>query len=281
MKQHPIRVSAVAGTIALVLSLHTATAAVATFETVALAPETHWDGSDLSGTAGPAGSFGEIPYSQFRQTEGSGFLNTYTAWGGYGSWSGFAFSNHTDTATAGFLNQYSAFAGGGAGGSSQYAIGYYSGFSASTNVSLGALTNLAGLGASITNTTYAALSMRDGDSFTRKFGDVSGNAPDWLLLTIQGYAAGALTGSVDFYLADFSSADSAQDYIVKDWRFVDFSALGTVDEIRFSMSSSDSDPIYGMNTPSFFALDNFLAVPEPSSLLVALSGLGLLARRKR
>ena len=85
---------------------------------------------------------------------------------------------------------------------------------------------------------------------------------------------------MNFYLADYRFTDNSQDYIVDDWRFVDFSALGIVDEIRFSMTSSDNNQ-YGPLTPTYFAMDNFLAVPEPSSLLIALSGLGLLARRKR
>ncbi len=265
MKPHPLRVAAAAGAIASVLGLHTATAAVVTFESVTLPAAGYQNGS------GPSDNF---------SIGGAAFHNHYDTT--FGSWSGFAFSNHTDTATAGFLNQYSAITGGGAGGSAQYAVGYYSSYETSTNITLGSLTSLAGLGASITNTTYAALSMANGDGYAKKFGGGGGTDADWLLLTIQGYAGGTLTGTVDFYLADYRFADSASDYIVNDWRFVDFSALGTVDEIRFSMSSSDNDPTYGMKTPSYFALDNFLAVPEPSSwTLAALAGIGLLSRRKR
>lgn len=263
MKSHPFRVSAVAGTFALALSLHAATAAVVNFDSVVLPPAGYQNGS--------------LPTDNFN-FGGVSFFNSYDTT--YGSWSGFAISNHADTTTAGYLNQYSAITGSGAGGSANYAVGYYSSYSTSTNVSLGSLTNLTGLGASITNTTYTALSMADGDMFSKKFGGTSGNDADWLRLTIQGFAGGSLTGTIDFYLADFRSADNAQDYIVRDWRFVDFSALGTADEIRFSMSSSDNGP-FGMNTPSYFAVDHFLAVPEPSSLLAALSGLALLARRKR
>ena len=75
---------------------------------------------------------------------------------------------------------------------------------------------------------------------------------------------------MNFYLADFRFADNSQDYIVNDWRYVDFSPLGSVDEIRFSMSSSDNDA-FGPLTPTYFAMDNFLAVPEPSSLAASLS----------
>jgi hypothetical protein len=56
--------------------------------------------------------------------------------------------------------------------------------------------------------------------------------------------------------------------------------LGSADELRFSLSSSDNGP-YGMNTPSYFAMDNFLAVPEPSALVMGIAGIGLFLRRKR
>lgn len=264
MKNNTLGAAALASAFALISN--SATAAVVTFETVTLPAAGYWNGSDGSG----AFTLG-----------GATFLNTYNAT--YGSWTGFSVSNHSDTTTAGYSNQYSAFTGSGAGGSSNYAVGYYSTYEATTNISFAALTNLAGSGASFTNTTYAALDMLNGGDYgSKKFGGTTGNDPDWFKLTIQGYAAGSPTGtSVDFYLADFRFADNSQDYIVNDWRMVDFTPLGTVDELRISMSSSDNHPLYGINTPTYFALDNFSVVPEPSSLVCALVGLGLLLRRKR
>ncbi len=263
MKHDTLGASAIAAAVALMFG--SATAAVVTFETVPLPPSGYDNGSDESG--------GVV-------LEGATFRNNYDTT--YGSWSGFAVSNHTDTTTPGYLNQYSAYSGGGAA-SANYAVGYYSTYeTATTNVTFAALTDLAGKGAVFTNTTYAALDMLNGGDFgSKKFGGVSGNDPDYLLLTVQGYTAGLATGiPVYFYLADFRFADNSQDYIVDDWRFVDFSSLGSVDELRFSMTSSDNDA-NGALTPTYFAMDDFLAVPEPSSLLVALSGLCLLVRRKR
>ncbi len=264
MKHDTLGAPAIAAAIALTFG--SATAAVVTFETVPLAPSGYYNGSDESG--------GVV-------LEGATFNNSYNTL--YGSWSGFAVSNHTDTATAGYLNQYSADPGGGAA-SDNYAVGYYSTYEASTtDITFAALTNLAGKGALFTNTTYAVLDMLNGtgEGGSKVFGGDSGDDADFLLLTIRGYAAGFETGiPVNFYLADYRFGDNSQDYIVDDWRFVDFSSLGIVDELRFSMTSSDNNG-FGPLTPTYFAMDNFLAVPEPSSLLVALSGLGLLARRKR
>jgi hypothetical protein len=249
---------------AFALSLNAATAAVVTFETVPLPPAGYWNGSDGNGPL---------------VLEGATFNNNYNAEFDY--WSGFVVSNHTNTATPGYLNQYSAFTGGGASGSANYSVGYYSTYeAATTHISFAALTDLAGKGTLITNTTYAALAMRDGRG-AKKFGGVAGNDSDWFLLTIEGYTAGAPTGTpVNFFLADFRFADNSLDYIVDDWRYVDFSPLGSVDEIRFSMTSTDNNA-FGILTPSYFAMDDFLAVPEPSSLLIALSGFCLLIRRKR
>lgn len=266
---------AAAGAFALILT--SATAAVVTFETVSLPPAGFWNGSDLSGKPTVSGSPGNevTTYVQDYQIEDVGFRNNHTL--PYNSWSGFAISNHSDTTIRGYDNQYSAYTGGGADGSANYVVGYYSTYETSTTrISFASSTDLSGLGAFFTNTTWTALDMLNGGDFgSKKFGGLSGNDPDWLLLTIAGYAAGIPTATVEFYLADFRFEDNSLNYIVTDWQFLDFTALREVDELRMEVSSVDG------NTPSYFAMDNFLAIPEPSALLLALSGLALAARRRR
>ncbi len=274
MKHNTLGAAALASAYALILN--STSAAVVTFETVTLPPAGYWNGSDLSGTPS-TGPLGDTAYSQSKNIEGSGFRNTYNST--YGSWSGFAVSNHTNTISSALSNQYSSYAGGGAG-SANYAVGYYATYEVTTNVTLGALTNLAGKGGAFTNTTYTALDMINGVTYGKKFGGVTGNDSDWLKLTISGFAGGLATGNIDFYLADYRFSDNLQDYILDEWTFVDFTSLGSVDELRFTMSSSDNDA-FGMKTPSYFAMDNFLAVPEPSSLLISIASLGLFLRRKR
>ncbi|MDP2337269.1 MAG: DUF4465 domain-containing protein, partial [Bacteroidota bacterium] len=57
----------------------------------------------------------------------------------------------------------------------------------------------------VTNSTYAYLSMKNGDPFAKKFGGPSGNDNDWLILTIEGFDSGnKLTGKVETFLADFA-----------------------------------------------------------------------------
>ncbi|MCU0868339.1 MAG: DUF4465 domain-containing protein [Burkholderiales bacterium] len=207
---------------------------------------------------------------------GATFNHDYADFGFPGCcWSGWTVSNVVDTTTPGYENQYAAIAGGGVDGSANYAVAYFG----APRVVLQAPSIVAG--AWFTNTTYAALSMRDGDGFAKKFGGASGTDPDFLSLDIEGRdAAGALTGTVTFDLADFRGS---VDTIVDDWTWVDLSSLGPVAALTFSLRSSDMGP-FGINTPAYFAMDNLKVVPEPGTwalMLAGLAGVGVAAARRR
>ena len=133
-----------------------------------------------------------------------------------------------------------------------------------------------------TNTTYAALSMQNGDGFAKKFGGLTGDDPDYFKLTITGFNGATMTGSVDFFLADFRFANNSQDYIVTDWTSVSLSGLGAVTRLGFEVASSDVGQ-WGMNTPAYFAMDTLAPVPEPEQSAMLLAGLAVLvgvARRR-
>ncbi|MEO0453309.1 MAG: DUF4465 domain-containing protein [Verrucomicrobiota bacterium] len=202
----------------------------------------------------------------------------------FSSWTPWAYSRDTDTTTAGFVNQYSAIPGSGFDGSSNYGISFGAGASLTFDIAQ----DFAGRGLYATNTTYAYLSMLNGDAANpgggpgKQFGGVTGNDPDEFVLTITGWiggTSGTQTGSVDFHLADFSFSDNSQDYIVDDWTFVDLSTLGTVDTLSFDYTSTDTGS-FGINTPTYFAVDNIGAVPEPSSISLVLLGLAYLFTRR-
>ena len=217
-------------------------------------------------------------------TSSGAFLNNvYNA--SFSSWGGFALSRETDATTPGYGNQYSAFTGSGFGGGGQYAVGYVDAYTP-TYPTITLPSGDVPLSLRVTNTTYAALTMRDGDGFgfAKKFGGVSGNDPDWYKLIITGLDAGsAPTGTIEYYLADYRSANNALDYIVDDWRLVDLTSLpASTSALKFDVASSDAGA-FGINTPTYFAVDQIATtVPEPATAACMAIGAGLLAlRRKR
>jgi len=178
--------------------------------------------------------------------------NWDTSFGGYWS-SGFALSSMTDSVTPGFANMYSSRPGSGYQ-SSKYAVCYGSAVLRTANRNAFSPGSLR-----ITNTTYAAMSMREGDSFAKKFGGASGNDPDYFRLIIKAMRNGQVVpDSVVFYLADYRFSNNSQDYIVNSWRLLDLTSLGALaDSLLFSMESSDN-ATFGMNTPAYFAVDDFI-----------------------
>ena len=194
------------------------------------------------------------------------FFPTYydSAFGGYWG-SGFAYSNMTDSVTSGFLNMYSSKAGSGHLSSVNYAINYDDGYflPGPSNSQFKFETQEVYL----SNNTFAFNSMRDGDNFTKKFGGVSGNDPDFFSVTFDGFLDGQSVGTpVVFYLADFRFQDNTLDYIVRDWTRVDLTALGTVDSVAFHFESSDIGD-FGINTPLYFCMDDLKMNAVPNAIL--------------
>jgi len=253
---------------------------IADFEDLVLSSGSYWNGSDGSGgfTSG-----------------GAEFNNAYDP--EWGSWSGWAYSNVNNTTTPGWLNQYAAYTGTGYGASGNYAVACWP-------VWEGAVPTMAlppGMSIEtmkVTNTTYVALSMLNGDGFARKFGwldanhdgdfndagDHAGNYPDWFKLTITGKdAEGGTVGQLDVYLADYRFPGTSSDYLVNTWQTVDLTGLADARELQFDLLSSDVGE-FGMNTPAYFAVDHvtMTATPEPSTIVAVFSGgVALLVRRRR
>ena len=195
--------------------------------------------------------------------------------GGFG-WEGFTYSSVNDTTTPGYTNDYAVYGDGmDYSDAGSYAVFYNSSPSA---VLLPVETTVQGFYAN--NTTYAALSMLNGDAFSRQFTTASN---DFFTLTIEGFNDSAVSqGTVDFMLADYTGATGS---IVDDWTWVDLSGLGSnVSSLAFSFASSDTGA-FGINTPQYFAMDNLTvaAIPEPSSVVLMLCGFGGMVwfRRRR
>lgn len=210
---------------------------VATFEDITIAQaDTVWQGADVP----------LIGWNNW--TSGDYHFQTYyggnSGWGDY--FAGFTVSNQTANTFEGLQDAYHS-ASGGAYKGENFAVWnmcYYGSdiITMDAHVVPGMFVN---------NTAYAVNSMCNGDGFAKKFGK-----DDWFKLTINGYLNDqAIDAQVNFYLA----ADG--EYVDK-WTWVDLSVFGPVDVLTISMSSSDNGD-YGMNTPAYFALDNFgAAKPE-------------------
>jgi hypothetical protein len=206
------------------------------FENLNPGNQLYWNGTDLSG------SFvsGDMTFPNNYSTE-------------YFSWDSFAYSQKADVSTPGYGNQYSVF--DAANGSNRFAI-YYPPFVSDSYASFPAGIEKRMRSIDVCNSTYAALSMRDGDNYAKKFGGISGNDQDWFKMTVIGYnAAGDSIGAVNFYLADYRFSNNASDYIINKWTPVDLTSLGQVNKITFRFSSTDNGT-YGMNTPAIVCLDN-------------------------
>ncbi len=256
MRNRFVSVALVAG-VASTFILSASATTMVDFEDLILGPNSHWDGMD---------AIGEKTFV----SQGIFFRNISYDWGGgFTSWEGFAYSNINDTTSPGYTNQFAVWTPGtGYGGAGNYAVAYRG--SERPRLTLPDPAIIASL--RVNNTTYAALSMRDGDFFSKKFGGADGNDSDWFKLTIHGVAADDTpTGSIDFYLADYRFTDNSEDYIIGDWTLVDTSSLGVVKHLEFDLSSSDVGS-WGMNTPAYFALDNIEVIPEPSVALILLAG---------
>lgn len=206
-----------------------------TFEELDAGENGYWNGSDSSGGFNSGNAF---------------FPTHFTDWGdGFTSWSGFAYSNHNDMTTPGDTNQYSCYAGGGAGNSKIFALIT---FGDTLTFKVPEIVDWI----SLANSTYAALSMKNGDDFAKKFGGEDGSDPDYFHLVITGLDKdGVITGTVTFVLADYSSADPSGDFIADMWTDIPLESLGVVKKLAFGFNSSDIGD-YGINTPMYACIDN-------------------------
>ncbi len=104
--------------------------------------------------------------------------------------------------------------------------------------------------------SYTYYSIEYGDSFARAFTN-----GDEFVLTIHGVAPDESEKSIDVRLASYSNGDLT---INRGWKYVDLSELGTVNELYFTLSSTDSGA-YGANTPLYFCLDKLSVNPATDS----------------
>ncbi len=171
-------------------------------------------------------------------------------------WSGFAFSNqYRTTQSDSAIYQFNAYSLNGGDEKSKNFLVFYEdifgndqflSFNDGKSHTLGTV--------AITNSAYAYWIM--------KIGDISPKAnpftspKDWFVVTISGYDEnGLLTKELNYPLADFTSTNRNDNYIIDTWTNIDLSALGNVSKVGFKFSSSDTNSL-GINTPTYVCIDN-------------------------
>jgi len=199
------------------------------FQNVILNPNSYWNGSDGTGAI----------------TIGSAtFNNLYIEDWDY--WEGFALSNMVDITSPGWSNQYSAYIANGGNIQNVFALAYISGESSTITFKQKVYLNTV----KVTNSTYAYLSMLNGNEFAKKFEE-----GDWFKLTIVGFdEQDQEKGRVEFYLADFRSPNS---YIVDNWTKISLNIIKGVSKVVFYLESTDESD-WGMNTPAYFCMDDLV-----------------------
>lgn len=186
-------------------------------------------------------------------SEGVRFSNSYSvsAYGPY--WDGFSFSKLTDRTTAGIINQYSTYAESGAEKSKQFAIAF-AGFENPTNFQFMSDQTRTLKSVMVNNSTYVALSIKNGDSFSKQF-----EAGDWFKVIFTGYNVDRTVGkTVEFYLADYRDNKK---YICNEWTKVNLESLEKVNKVTVTFDSTDKGE-FGVNTPQYACLDNLVYVKE-------------------
>ena len=202
---------------------------IATFEEAAITPDSTESVFHLAQTgAFTSGNF------EFMQEV------SVSDWGTY--YFGNLVSNKTDNKFESFLDAEKSQKGGAYAGKNF--LVWTSSYVGADGIKLKQAAKVPGM--YVCNTAYAYNSITKGDEFAGEpFGD-----DDWFLLTIGGSLEGkAVNTTVEFYLAKGKN-------VVSDWTYVDLSPLGKVDALSFALTGSRTDPMYGLNTPAYFCIDN-------------------------
>ncbi len=194
------------------------------------------------------------------------FLNTYyESWGSW-YWAGFAFSTVSNTVDGSWANQYAA----AQALTRAYAVGYDDGgWHPAPEIVFDV--PAAPQSVRLNNTTYAALTIRNGDGFgfAQPF-----SAGDYFYLTLTARDRdGHIVAATNHYLADFRDG---QTFIQTNWSTLDLSWMppGVV-SLTGTLTTSDVGA-YGPNTPMYFALADFTYAYSADADGIASTNAGLL-----
>ncbi len=185
----------------------------------------------------------------------------------YGTWWGFTASNSADRGQSDFITyQYSNMAKGGivldengkvkldeygapvTSADVPYMVAYASRMFAKRPAEIYFNDGLIykPIGVYLNLTTWPYNSIENGDGYCRPFTE-----GDCFKVIIHGTGADETDRQVEAVLASYTNGDLS---ITRGWKYVDLTPLGEVQDLWFTMSTTDVSA-YGDNTPTYFALD--------------------------
>lgn len=226
--------------VALLFTISVNSQDVVDFEELTLSPESHWNGSDLSGS-----------FTSKYLT----FYNSYDT--ACSSWMGWAYTNETDNTTYDWNNCFSSAYGSGENNSENYAVSFigsdwmnnYEQIPSIISINKSEISSqIASMSMSVCLNANAYLYITNDDFYQ--------NNNHYLMMKIS--AVNSETGnssSQNIYLADFR-AETTEPFAVNNWKTIDMTWAIDYDSLVFTFESSDSGD-YGINTPAYFCLDNF------------------------
>jgi hypothetical protein len=176
-----------------------------------------------------------------------GFVFNYSYFPEWSYWSGTCVTGKKDTTFTDYRDQYNSCLGHGYAQSANYAIVYPQGETIDVAEGQKVIS-----GFYVAANAWLQHAILEGDGMT----EGAFTTGDWYRLDIIGLDGEEMKDTVSYYLADYRSDDEAEHYYVKDWTWIDLSALGEVSGITFRLSSSRYNN-YGMTTPGYFLMDDF------------------------
>lgn len=120
-------------------------------------------------------------------------------------------------------------------------------------------------GMAITNTQKVVDAIVKGDDMSVE--EAGAGLPfhqdDYFKLTITGLVGDSVTGSFDFFLADFRTKGEWK--YAENWQWVELNTLGEIDGLQFALETTKKNS-YGATTPSYFCIDNIGGSKEACTL---------------
>lgn len=240
----------------LTTTMKAATTNVATFEDFTNFPsgQNYWKGDFKGDTLIKSGSYLFTNYSANLD------YGTYK-WP-YGSEFGISKSTDTSCGWAYAGDEFNSASGSGAKGSKQFAVAYVdNNYNKCRAYMSDSVKGTSITGCYINNTSYVVDAAKGNNQYEGKF--VAG---DWFMLTATATKADGNTVKDSLYLIDFRSDKDSEHTYLTDWTWFDFSNMGNdVRYITFTLSGSHIGK-YGLNTPTYFAMDNFGDTPATTPI---------------